>query len=208
MIRLALPKGRNLGPAVAAFRRAGIELRGLDPEGRRLRQRFPDEGLEVLLLKDWDLPVYVEYGIVDWGIVGTDVLGETGSDLLRPLRLREGRSRLSLIGHPGSRPEPGSQVRLATKYVISAHRYLAGVGFSAEVMRLAGSVELAPLLDLADVAIDIVQTGRTIREHGLVELETIETVAPCVVVNRASYQQNRSDFNEWLRAMERVEVAI
>lgn len=208
MIRLALPKGRNLGPAVDAFRKAGLELRGLDPAGGRLRLRFPDEGLEVLFLKDWDLPLYVEYGIADWGVVGTDVLSETAADLLRPVFLTGGGCRLSLIGRPGSLPKPGSQVRLATKYVVSAHRYLAGAGFSAEVMRLAGSVELAPLLDLADVAVDIVQTGRTIREHGLVELETIEPVAPCVVVNRAAYQQHRGRINEWLEAMERVEVAV
>lgn len=208
MIRLALPKGRNLAPALAALRRAGIALDGLDPEGRRLRQRFPDEGLEVLLLKDWDLPVYVEYGIADWGVVGTDVLAETEADLLRPLTLTEGRSRLSLIGSAGAMPRPGSQVRLATKYVVSTHRYLTNAPFAAEVMRLAGSVELAPLLDLADVAVDIVQTGRTIQEHGLVELETIEPVAPCVVVNRAAYQEHRERINTWLRAMEHVEVAV
>ena len=208
MIRLALPKGRNLGPTVEAFRRAGIRLEGLDPDGRRLRQRFADEGLEVLLLKDWDLPVYVEYGIADWGVVGTDVLTETAADLLRPVVLTRGGCRMSLIGRPDSRPEPGSQLRMATKYVVSAHRYLATAPFSAEVMKLAGSVELAPLLDLADVALDIVQTGRTIREHGLVEHEVIEDVAPCVVVNRASYQQYRGRINEWLEAMERVEVAV
>jgi ATP phosphoribosyltransferase len=208
VIRLALPKGRNLAPSLAAFRAAGIALRDFDAEGRRLRQRFPDEGLEVLLLKDWDLPVYVEYGVADWGVVGSDVLGETGADLLRPVALAAGRSRLSLVGLPGAMPAPGSQVRLATKYVVGAHRYLSGAPFSAEVMRLAGSVELAPLLDLADVAVDIVQSGRTIREHGLVELEAIEPVAPCVVVNRAAYLEHRHRINEWLAAMERVEVAV
>lgn len=208
MIRLALPKGRNLGPSLAALRESGLELEGLEPENRRLRQRFPEDGIEVLLLKDWDLPLYVEYGVADWGIVGSDVLTETGADLLRPVRLLRGRSRLSLIGRPGAAPGPGSQVRLATKYTVSAHRFLAGAPFSAEVMKLAGSVELAPVLDLADVALDIVQTGRTIREHALVELEVVDEVAPTVVVSRAAYQSHRKRINAWIDELERAEVAV
>jgi ATP phosphoribosyltransferase len=97
VIRLALPKGRNLEPALAAFRAAGIPLLGLDPSGRSLRTRL-DEGVEVLSLKDWDLPLYVEQGVADLGIVGSDVLAEVDGDLLVPVRLREGRSRMSLIG--------------------------------------------------------------------------------------------------------------
>ncbi|MDX1631204.1 MAG: ATP phosphoribosyltransferase [Thermoanaerobaculia bacterium] len=208
MIRLALPKGRNLGPSLAALREAGVTLDGLSPEGRRLRQRFPDEGIEVLLLKDWDLPLYVEYGVAEWGIVGSDVLGETGADLLRPVRLLGGGSRLSLVGRPGAEPVPGSQIRLATKYTASAHRFLASAPFSAEVMKLSGSVELAPVLDLADLALDIVQTGRTIREHGLVELQVVEAVAPTVVVGRAAYQLHRRRINAWIDELERAEVAV
>lgn len=213
MIRLALGKGRNLPATLAAFRAAGLELAGLEENGRRLWMELPQErGLggetvEVLLLKDWDLPLYVEYGVADLGVVGSDVLGEVGGDLLLPLRLADGGCRLSLVGHAGSLPAPGAQIRLATKYAASARRLVAERPWSAEVVSLSGSVELAPLLELADLALDIVQSGRTLRENGLVELETVARVAPCVVINRASFQQHRRALNDLVDRMEAAGVA-
>ena len=203
MIRLALPKGRNLGPALAALRAAELGLDGFDDS--RLRQTL-EGGIEVLLLKDWDVPLYVEYGIADCGVVGTDVLEEVQADLLTPLRLAEGRSRFSLIGVRSELPAAGSQIRVATKYPLWTKRLLAGRPWGAEIFKLSGSVELGPLLDLAELAVDIVQTGRTIRDHGLVELEVLAEVAPCVVINRASYQRYRSDLGALLRRLEAAEV--
>lgn len=206
MIRLALPKGRNLEPALAAFRAAGIPLLGLDPGGRSLRTRL-EEGVEVLSLKDWDLPLYVEHGVADLGIVGSDVLAEVDGDLLVPVRLREGRSRMSLIGRSGeAMPEPGGQVRLATKYPNTARRLVEDRPWGAEIVKLSGSIELAPLLHLAELALDIVQTGRTLKENGLVEIETVAEVAACLVVNRASYQRHRTLLNEWIGRLEAAEV--
>lgn len=206
MIRLALGKGRNLGPALEAFRAAGVDLPGVTPDARKLWIQIPEAGVEVLLLKDWDLPLYVEYGIADLGIVGSDVLGELGSDLLVPVRFNEGHSRLALIGHEGGYPEPGSQIRLATKYPQTARRVVAEHPWGAEVVRLQGSIELAPLLDLAEIALDIVQTGTTLRENRLVELETIAEVAPCLVINRASYQEHRTRLNDLIDRLETAEV--
>lgn len=207
MIRLALPKGRNLGPSLAAFRAAGYALAGLEESDRRLRLEFPDDGLEVLLLKDWDLPLYVEYGIVDLGIVGSDVLEEAGADLPNPASLLAGRSRMSLIGRPQAWPQPGQQVRLASKYVRTARRVVAEQAWSAEILALSGSVELAPLLNLAELALDIVQTGRTLRENGLVELATVREVVPCVVVNRAACHTLRSTLNNLIDRFEQAGVA-
>jgi ATP phosphoribosyltransferase len=184
-LRLALPKGRNLGPALAAFRAAGYGLEGLEDGERRLRLEFPADGLEVLLLKDWDLPFYVERGIADVGVVGSDVLEEVDADLDAPTRLLAGRSRMSLIGRPQAWPLPGQQVRVASKYVRTAQRVVAEQAWGAEILALAGSVELAPVLRLAELALDIVQTGRTLRENGLVELATVREVTPCVVVHRS-----------------------
>lgn len=206
MIRLALPKGRNLEPSLAAFRAAGIPLHGLDPNGRSLRTRL-EEGVEVLSLKDWDLPVYVEHGVADLGIVGSDVLAEVDGDLLVPVRLREGRSRMSLIGRSAeAMPLPGGQVRLATKYPNTARRVVAERPWGAEILKLSGSIELAPLLHLAELALDIVQSGRTLKENGLMEIEVVAEVAACLVVNRASYQRHRTLLNEWIGRLEAAEV--
>lgn len=206
MIRLALPKGRNLEVALAAFRAGGL-LSGLDLASRSLLVQLPEDGIEVLLLKDWDIPVYVEHGVADFGIVGSDVLGEIDGDLLVPVRLREGRSRLSLIGRAGTHLPAGSQVRLATKYPSTARRVLEGRSWGAEIVELSGSIELAPLLSLAEVALDIVQTGRTLAENDLVEIETVAEVAACLVVNRASYQRHRALLNAWIDRLEAAEVA-
>lgn len=206
MIRFALPKGRNLETALAAFRAANIPLNGFDVAGRSLRMRIPETGVEVLALKDWDLPLYVGHGIADCGIVGSDVLEEIDGDLLVPVRLREGRSRMSLIGRRSELPAPGTQVRLATKYPKTARRVVAGRAWGAEILKLSGSIELAPVLRLAELAIDIVQTGRTLAENGLVEIETLAEVAPCLVVNRASYQRHRALLNDWIGRLEGAEV--
>lgn len=204
MIRLALPKGRNLGIARAAFAAAGLDLAGLDADDRRLRLTLASVGIEVLLLKNWDLPLYVTYGIADCGVVGSDVLEEVDGDLLVPARFRDGRCRMSLIGRPGSLPAPGSQVRLVTKYPRTARRMLEDRPWGAEILKLSGSVELGPLLDLAEVALDIVQTGRTLRDNDLVELEVVREIAPCLVVNRAAFQRHRGELN---RLLDRFEAA-
>lgn len=206
MIRLALPKGRTQEAALEALRAAGLRPEDPDGLGRRLRWALAEDGLEVLLLKDWDLPRYVEEGVADCGIVGSDVLDELDGDLLVPVRLRAGRCRLSLVGRPGALPAAGAQARLATKYPRTARRLLRALAWSAEIVELQGSLELAPLLDLAELALDIVQTGRTLREHGLVELEVVREVAPCLVVNRASLQRLRPAINELLARLERAEV--
>ncbi len=164
MIRLALPKGRNLETALAAFAAGGLDLTALASDAtrdsRRLWHSFPELGCEVLLLKDRDLPLYVGRGVVDCGIVGRDVLDEVDGDLLVPLELAGGRSRLSLIGRAGrTLPGPGAQVQLATKYPRTAERYLERQPWSAEILELSGSIELAPLVGLADFILDIVQSG-------------------------------------------------
>jgi ATP phosphoribosyltransferase len=209
MIRLALPKGRNLGPVLAALAAAGLVPEGFGEAelGRSLRTSLPEAGIEILSLKDWDLPLYVEHGVADCGFVGSDVLGEVDGDLLVPLRLHAGRCRLSLIGKGPGLPAPGSQVRLASKYPATARRIVALRPWGAEIVRLSGSVELAPLLDLAEIALDIVQTGRTLAENHLVELEQVAEVAACLVVNRASFQRHRDLLNRWIGRLEAAGVA-
>ncbi|MEM8963169.1 MAG: ATP phosphoribosyltransferase [Acidobacteriota bacterium] len=198
-MRLALPKGRNLTTALDALRIAGLDLADLESGDRRLRISLPGD-VEVLLIKDRDVPLYVSHGIADVGVVGSDVLEETGDDtLLVPARFTQGTSRLSLIGKSAdAMPSPGDQVRLATKYPVTARDMLAARTWGAEIIELSGSIELAPLLELAELALDIVQTGRTLHDNHLVELETIRHVAPCWVTHRAAWQRHRRQFNDWL----------
>jgi ATP phosphoribosyltransferase len=207
-MRLALPKGRNQRTAVEALRAVGVGLDGLAEKDRRLRLHLEQDDLEVLMLKDWDVPLYVEYGVADVGVVGSDVLAEMDGDLLEPVRFSGGGSRLSLIGPPGSLPVAGSQIRLATKYPNIARRVVASSSWGAEIFRLSGSVELGPVLELCEIALDIVQTGTTLRENGLVELQVIEQVQPCLVVNRASYQRHRGRLNALVRRLEEKELVI
>lgn len=210
MIAFGLPKGRNLGPTRDALAAAGLDLSGLDSS--RLRQRFRDEGVlgtevEVLLLKDWDLPLYVEHGIVDCAIIGSDVLEETQPDVFQPLRLKHGRSRLSLIAETPELPRRSGQLRAATRYPTWAARLLAARNLHVEVLELTSSIELGPLLDLTDVAVDIVQTGATLRTHDLHEVEVLAQVAPTFVVNRASFHTHRRRLTRLLGGLEEAGVA-
>ena len=206
-MRLALPKGRNLVAARAAFEAAGWPLTCLDTEDRRLQFRDPELDLEVLLLKDWDVPLYVEYGIADVGVVGSDVLEEVGGDVLVPARFTEGHSRMSLIGKKDrGMPRPGQQVRVASKFPGIARAVVADKPWNAEILKLWGSVELAPLLDLAELALDIVQTGRTLKENHLVELEVVRHLAPILIVNRAAYHKLRGRLNGLARDLEKAGV--
>jgi ATP phosphoribosyltransferase len=173
----------------------GGGLRGGHPPRARLRR--------ALRL----LPHRHEHGVADCGFVGSDVLGEVGGELLVPLRLHAGRCRLSLLGKGPDLPAPGSQVRLASKYPATARRIVSLKPWGAEIVRLSGSVELAPVLDLAELALDIVQTGRTLAENHLVELEQVEEVAACLVVNRASFQRHRDLLNRWIGRLEAAGVA-
>ena len=210
MITFGLPKGRNLGPARDALAAAGMGLTDLDAS--LLRQRFGGVGVlgvevEVLLLKDWDLPLYVEHGIVDCAIIGSDVLEETQPDVFQPLRLRDGRSRLSLIAQTPELPRRSGQLRAATRYPAWAARLLAARNLHVEVLSLTSSIELGPLLDLTDMAVDIVQTGATLRTHDLHEVEVLAQVAPTFVVNRASFHAHRRRLSRLLGALEEAGAA-
>ncbi len=209
MITFGLPKGRNLGPARSALTAAGVNLDGMD--SKRLRQTFRDQellgvDLEVLLLKDWDLPLYVEHGIVDCAVIGSDVLEETEPDIFQPFQLAAGRSRLSLIGEAPELPRQSGQLRAATRYPAWAARLLAERQLHVEVIELTSSVELGPLLDLTDVAVDIVQTGGTLEAHALYEIDVLAEVAPTFVANRASFHAHRRLLGRLLRALEDVEA--
>jgi len=152
---------------------------------RRLVFDTEDPGVRLLLLRGSDVPVYVLRGVADLGVSGKDILLEQGSDgLYEPLDLGIGRCRLMTAGHPGE--YRSRRLRVATKFVNIARRHYAAMGVQVEIIRLNGAMELAPVLGLADQIVDIVDTGSTLRAHGLEPLETIAEISARLIVNKAA----------------------
>jgi ATP phosphoribosyltransferase len=199
-LRVALAKGRLYEPSVELFRRAGAQLQG-DP-GRRLLLPSSDPEIEFLVVKPADVPVYVEAGAADLGITGTDVLRETGADVLEPLELGFGRCRL-VVATPADRAYPGwpggITPRVATKYPRLTRQHFGARGRPVDIVQVGGSVEVAPLLGLSHWIVDLVDTGNTLRANGLAERETILEVQAVLVANRASQKLNLDRYLDLMR---------
>lgn len=185
-LRLALPKGRILEEAAAIFARAGYDL---SPALGDTRKLVLDCGpLRVLVLRSSDIPTYVAHGAADVGVAGSDVLDEEGRDLYEPLDLGIGRCRMIVAERADAPVDERSQmhVRYATKYPRTTREYLRRKGRTAEVIKLSGAIELGPLTGLCDRIVDITQTGETLRQNGLVLVDTVGEVSSRLVVNPAS----------------------
>jgi ATP phosphoribosyltransferase len=207
-LTLALPKGRLLEPALALL--AGMGIRGLDGDTRRLLVTDEKADLRFIFLKPADVPTYVEYGAADLGIVGKDILLEQQPDVYEPVDLGFGFCRL-VVAEPRElweRDDPAkwSWVRVATKYPTLTERYFSERGIQVELVRLDGSIELAPLVGLAERIVDLVQSGETLRANGLVEVAEIMTSTARLIVNRASLKTAHGRVNALVAAM-RQEVA-
>ncbi|SEN48001.1 ATP phosphoribosyltransferase [Lihuaxuella thermophila] len=186
-LTIAMPKGRIFEEALALWRKAGLPAPpDLDADSRKLIVSLPGANLSFFLAKPMDVPTYVEYGVADLGVVGKDVLLEVSRDVYELLDLKISPCRIAVAGMPDW--SPPLHPRVATKYPGIAERYFKEQGQQVEVIHLNGSIELAPLIGLADRIVDIVSTGKTLRENGLVELEQITTVTSRLIANRASYR--------------------
>jgi ATP phosphoribosyltransferase len=187
-LTIALPKGRLLDGALALLRDLGVE--GVDLDSRKLIFDDARRGLRILFLKPVDIPAYVVYGAADLGIVGKDVLLEQDPDVYEPVDLGFGFCRL-VVAEPRTLFERDdaskwSWVRVATKYPRLTEAYFSNRGVQVELVHLDGSIELAPLVGLAERIVDRVQSGETLRANGLVEVATIATSTARLIVNRAS----------------------
>lgn len=187
---LALPRGRILDEALTLFGKAGVDLAPVAEAraSRLLIVEVPREHLRVLIVRDADVPVYVEHGAAHLGIAGWDVLEEQERDLYQPLDLGIGRCRLA-VAEPARRPVVEADhlhLRYATKFPELTRRYLRERGLVAEVIKLYGSIEIAPLVGLADRIVDLVSSGETLRQNGLREVETIAEVSARLCVGRAA----------------------
>jgi ATP phosphoribosyltransferase len=187
-LTLALPKGRLLDSALQTLREVGVD--GVDQDSRRLIFDDARQGLRLLFLKPADVPAYVTYGAAHLGIVGKDILLEQEPDVYEPLDLGFGVCRL-VVAEPRElweRDDPArwSWVRVATKYPRLTEQYFSARGVQVEIVRLDGSIELAPLVGLAERIVDLVQSGETLRANGLVEVAEITRSTARLIVNRAA----------------------
>jgi ATP phosphoribosyltransferase len=200
-IRIAMAKGRLAKQAVKLFRAADINLPEDMLSSRKLIFPLPEENLEIILVKPADVPIYVEYGTADLGIVGKDTLLEENRDLYEVLDLQFGKCRFALAGLP-EKKESLLQRKVATKYPDFTRRYFRKKGEPVEIIKLNGSIELAPLTGLADTILDIVQTGRTLKENGLVVYENIRQLSARLVVNKVSMKTSQAQITEIIDALE------
>lgn len=198
---IALPKGRILEEAHQLLTKAGLPLPPELEDSRKLWVRIPEAAIEIILAKPMDVPTYVEYGAADVGIAGKDVLLEHNRDVYELLDLQIGACRLSVAGLPEQAGRPLR--RVATKYPQIASQYFRAKGQQVEVIQLHGSIELAPLTGLAEAIVDIVSTGRTLRENGLVELEEMMPVTARLIANRVSYRMKYRQIEMLLDKMKR-----
>lgn len=187
-LSIALAKGRLQAEALRLLERGGVAVSSEALSSRRLEIEDESGRYRFLFVKPADVPVYVEHGIADCGVVGRDVLLESGTDLLQPLSLDIGRCRLVVAVRTGVLLSELGLLRVATKYPRITSAHFGARGRPVEIIELAGSVELAAVLGLADCIVDLVETGRTLRENGLKEIEVIGESTARLVVNRASYQ--------------------
>jgi len=201
-IILALPKGRILDEAAAVFARAGYDLAPVLENTRKLV--IECGRIRVLVLRNSDVPTYVAHGAADVGVVGSDVLDEEGRELYEPLDLGIGRCRMIVAQRADAPADELAHLRIATKYPRTTKAYLAKKGITAEVIKLSGAIELGPLTGLCERIVDITQTGETLRQNGLVEIDTVAQVSSRLVVNPARLKLDGDRLGALIDSLERA----
>lgn len=196
MISIAVSKGRIFNEALPLLAHAGIAPLEDPATSRKLIFETTRKDVRLVVIRAADVPTFVEYGAADIGIAGKDVLMEYGGDgLYEPLDLKIARCRLMVAG-PEREHRQGTRMRVATKYVETARRYFAARGEQVELVKLYGSMELAPLVGLADRIVDLVDTGNTLRANGLQPLETIIEITSRLIVNKAAMKMKHEKIKE------------
>lgn len=186
MLTIAVSKGRIYDDALPFLEEAGIIPIDDHGKSRKLILHTTKENVQLIIIRATDVPTFVEYGAADIGIAGKDVLLEHGAETLyEPLDLGIAKCRL-MTATPVNAPEAKGRIRVATKYVKTAQRYFADLGVQAEIIKLYGAMELAPLVGLADCIVDVVDTGNTLKANGLEAKALIAHISSRMIVNKAS----------------------
>ena len=201
-LTIALSKGKLLEPALELLARVGLLSKKISQESRRLVFENRASRTTIMIIRPTDVPTYVEYGAVDAGIVGADVLMEQATDVYEPLDLRFGACRLA-VAAPAAVKSNGrvTKLRVATKYPNITERHFTHKGVPIEIIKLYGSIELAPMVGLADCIVDLVSSGKTLKAHNLVIKEVIAVSTARLIVNRASLKLHYQRVNDLIKVL-------
>ena len=196
MLNIALPKGRLGEKVYDMFERAGFECPSIRETGRKLIFENPEKGVRYFWVKPSDVAIYVERGSADIGVAGKDILLEYEPDVYELLDLGLGKCRMAVAAKKDFRDDPSTTLRVATKFSKIAAAYYAGKCRDIDIIHLNGSIELAPILGLSDVIVDIVETGKTLLENDLAPFETIVPISARLIANKASYKFKKEQIDK------------
>lgn len=188
MLNIALPKGRLGEKVYSMFEKAGYECPAVMENSRKLIFENPERGVRYFWVKPSDVAIYVERGAADIGVAGKDILLEYNPDIYELLDLNTGKCRMAVAAKSGFRDDPARTLKVATKFTNIARNYYASLGRDIDIIHLNGSIELAPILGLSDVIVDIVETGTTLKENDLEVIETIVPISARLIANKASFK--------------------
>ena len=202
MIRVALPKGRMGDKVYSVFEKIGYGSSGYGGDNRKLVFESDNGGASFILVKPSDVTVYVERGAADLGVVGKDVLMEKSPDVYEILDLGVGKCRMAVAAKNGWRDDPSQPLRVATKYPCVAKSHFAEEGRRIDIIKLNGSIELAPILGMSDVIVDIVETGATLRENDLCVVEEFAESSARLIANKSAYNLASDEMRSLIARLE------
>ena len=201
MLNVALPKGRLGEKVYAMFEKAGFECPSIKENNRKLIFENEEKGIRYFWVKPSDVAIYVEHGAADIGVAGKDILLEYEPDIYELLDLDIGKCRMAVAGKKDFRDNTQKTLRVATKFTNIAKNYYASIGREIDIIHLNGSIEIAPILGLSDVIVDIVETGTTLKENNLEVLEEIVPISARLIANKASFKFKNEQIEKILKSM-------
>lgn len=210
-LTIALPKGKLFSPSIEILKQAGLKTDGLSDKSRTLAFEMKEQGIKYIICRPTDIPTYVEHGAADLGIVGKDSIIEAGRHLYELVDLKFGFCRF-VVAAPGEvlneekKYKWNQGLRIATKFPAIAREFLEKKGIQGEIIKLHGNIELAPRVGLSDLIVDIVSTGRTLKENNLLPIEEIGHASARLIVNRASYRLKAGEINDLVNKIKDILV--
>ncbi len=201
MLNIALPKGRLGEKVYTMFENAGFPCPSIMEKGRRLIFENPEKGVSFFWVKPSDVSIYVERGAADIGVAGKDILLEYEPDVYELLDLDIGKCRMAVAAKEDFFDDGEKTLKVATKFTNIASKYYAGLGRDIDIIKLNGSIELAPILGLSDVIVDIVETGATLRENNLKVVETVVPISARLIANKASFKFKNKETEKIVEGM-------